>query len=47
VENGKAQAAKHLGEQIADPEAEEAVLLRSGKSFRGAAAPRVKVRVSQ
>src|SRR5882762_6691552 len=38
VENGKAQTDENTcGEQIADPAAEEAVLLRSGKSFRGAA----------
>src|SRR6266404_6349148 len=38
VENGKAQTDENTcGEQIADPAADEAVLLRSGKSFRGAA----------
>src|SRR6202171_1479169 len=38
VEDGEAQTDQHTcGEQIADPAADEAVLLRSGKSFRGAA----------
>src|SRR5260370_4630267 len=38
VENGESQTDENTcGEQIADPAAQEAVLLRSGKSFRGAA----------
>src|SRR5882762_7673614 len=38
VENGESQTDENTcGEQIADPAADEAVLLRSGKSFRGAA----------